>query len=86
MKFSAQDGICDAALNRFFPSHFTEKLYNSNGPELRRSLFSLKQLFQVNILYFFTGALQVIWECGPRSLGDHTSLVLCFNCVRTLMV
>ncbi|NP_001107350.1 FH1/FH2 domain-containing protein 1 isoform 2 [Xenopus tropicalis] len=23
-----------------------EKLYNSNGPELRRSLFSLKQLFQ----------------------------------------
>uniref|UniRef100_A0A4W3ID49 Formin homology 2 domain containing 1 n=1 Tax=Callorhinchus milii TaxID=7868 RepID=A0A4W3ID49_CALMI len=25
---------------------FTEKLYNSTGPELRRSLFSLKQLFQ----------------------------------------
>lgn len=24
-----------------------EKLYNSHGPELRRSLFSLKQLFQV---------------------------------------
>ncbi|MGH0175754.1 UNVERIFIED_CONTAM: hypothetical protein FKN15_071382 [Acipenser sinensis] len=24
----------------------TEKLYNSHGPELRRSLFSLKQLFQ----------------------------------------
>lgn len=24
-----------------------EKLYNSQGPELRRSLFSLKQLFQV---------------------------------------
>lgn len=25
----------------------SEKLYNSQGPELRRSLFSLKQLFQV---------------------------------------
>lgn len=34
------------------PSHrispfLPEKLYNSQGPELRRSLFSLKQLFQV---------------------------------------
>ncbi|XP_051795720.1 FH1/FH2 domain-containing protein 1 isoform X2 [Acanthochromis polyacanthus] len=26
--------------------HILEKLYNSHGPELRRSLFSLKQLFQ----------------------------------------
>ncbi|KAJ4920514.1 hypothetical protein JOQ06_004182 [Pogonophryne albipinna] len=27
-------------------SSVSEKLYNSHGPELRRALFSLKQLFQ----------------------------------------
>ncbi|KAG9474824.1 hypothetical protein GDO78_003342, partial [Eleutherodactylus coqui] len=35
-----------------------EKLYNSNGPELRRSLFSLKQLFQ--IMLFVDGMNGVI--------------------------
>uniref|UniRef100_A0A8B9KC26 Formin homology 2 domain containing 1 n=1 Tax=Astyanax mexicanus TaxID=7994 RepID=A0A8B9KC26_ASTMX len=33
-------------INLFSLSSLAEKLYNSQGPELRRSLFSLKQLFQ----------------------------------------
>ena len=36
----------DHILCSFF-SYTTEKLYNSNGRDLRRALFSLKQIFQV---------------------------------------
>lgn len=46
------DGSLDIVSTLFFFFFFVlslaEKLYNSQGPELRRSLFSLKQLFQVS--------------------------------------
>uniref|UniRef100_A0A2I3GL24 FHOD1 N-terminal GTPase-binding domain-containing protein n=1 Tax=Nomascus leucogenys TaxID=61853 RepID=A0A2I3GL24_NOMLE len=35
------------AILGFYTLPFTEKLYSSSGPELRRSLFSMKQIFQV---------------------------------------
>lgn len=37
----------------------SEKLYNSQGPELRRSLFSLKQLFQVTHTHTWMNHLSV---------------------------
>lgn len=48
-----EDTTCVTA---FFPlscSLHTEKLYNSTGRELRRALFSLKQIFQVIISLFY---------------------------------
>ena len=49
----------------------SEKLYNSQGPELRRSLFSLKQLFQVSVssfrhLGFFSCWSFIGWGCWNR--------------------
>lgn len=38
-------------------SSVSEKLYNSHGPDLRRALFSLKQLFQVTLLGWGVGGV-----------------------------
>lgn len=38
----------------FFLSFSTERLYNSSGRDLRRALFSLKQIFQVTHTYTHT--------------------------------
>lgn len=43
--------VFDCRLTFLFLSP-TEKLYNSTGRELRRALFSLKQIFQV-IIYLY---------------------------------
>lgn len=50
--FPRKLGVFGSSGSAESPSHHVspslpEKLYNSQGPELRRSLFSLKQLFQV---------------------------------------
>lgn len=62
--------MCRCAQQPVLMPLLAEKLYNSQGPELRRSLFSLKQLFQVG------GSVSPPWRCAcPRHLrGDITGL------------
>lgn len=58
--------ICDCQLifSILLFSLHTEKLYNSTGRELRRALFSLKQIFQVIISPFLA-------FCGPFRISQH---------------
>lgn len=53
--------MCDCLFSTLLFSPHTEKLYNSTGRELRRALFSLKQIFQVIIssLLPFAGPLRI---------------------------
>lgn len=76
--------------NHFFSlSLFAERLYNSNGRDLRRALFSLKQIFQVTDTYFTCNYCQcvvaeyswLLWSlCASTMTGisiNVASLSLC---------
>lgn len=67
--------MCDSAevVFMFFCFH-AEKLYNSTGRELRRALFSLKQIFQVTISLFYlvpgswNSAHKILWVVPPHKI------------------
>ena len=52
LEFLKQLYVCEASDLQFLV-FVSEKLLNSSGRELRRALFSLKQIFQVNIQMLF---------------------------------
>lgn len=47
-------------------SLFAERLYNSNGRDLRRALFSLKQIFQVTHTHAYIFHMQLLSVCCCR--------------------
>jgi hypothetical protein len=58
---------------------FAEKLLNSEGRELRRALFSLKQIFQVSLTIrtrtIYVGSARVLQVITPGSLLSQGHII-----------
>ena len=72
--------MCVCVLYLFFIYVFAEKLYNSKGRELRRALFSLKQIFQVRLFLYYCIIVHICLLCHYLEL---ISLKILLNSHRT---